>query len=206
MSLHKAVRIRVLAAMFGAMGASSLEEKHFADLEKLLSSGKDGARIILPSKTAAILKNGELVFMSESDLDEENKKTEFLKRVPTCACNFGGMFATVLYRKGEENEDIAEAIENFSENAFFTVRAEITESAARTLRVRNRENGDKYAFGGMTRTLKKLLSGASDTAKKRRPVFCDESGIFWFPGFRLRDDIYSSEEKIYILHYFEYEI
>ena len=206
MSLHKAVRIRVLAAMFGAMGASSLEEKHFADLEKLLSSGKDGARIILPGRTAAILKNGELVFMSESDLDEENKKTEFLKRVPTCACNFGGMFATVLYRKGEENEDIAEAIENFSENAFFTVRAEITESAARTLRVRNRENGDKYAFGGMTRTLKKLLSGESETAKKRRPVFCDESGIFWFPGFRLRDDIYSSEEKIYILHYFEYEI
>ena len=85
-------------------------------------------------------------------------------------------------------------------------KIEIPESTAEMLRVRNRESGDKYLFGGMTRTLKKLLTGETETAKKRRPVFCDKNGIFWFPGFRLRDDVYAAEEKTYVLHYFEYEI
>ena len=88
--------------------------------------------------------------------------------------------------------------------AVLAKKAELAESTVKTLRVRNRENGDKYVFGGMTRTLKKLLSGSTETAKKIRPVFCDENGIFWFPGFRLRDDVYNIEEKPYILHYFEY--
>ncbi len=206
LSLHKAVRTRVLAAMFARASEASLEEKHYADVEKLLAGGKDGARIALPGKTCAILKKGMLCFISEERLAEENKKTEFFKRVPPGACNFGGIFATVFYRKGTEDETLAEAIEKFSKEAVLVRRVELPESAAEMLRVRNRESGDKYVFGGMTRTLKKLLTGETETAKKSRPVFCDERGIFWFPGFRLRDDVYAAEEKAYILHYFEYEI
>ena len=116
------------------------------------------------------------------------------------------MFATVFYRKGTEDGLLAETIAEFSKNAVLSRKIELPESTARTLRVRNRENGDKYVFGGMTRTLKKLLTGETETAKKRRPVFCDEQGIFWFPNFRLRDDVYAAEEKTYILYYFEYEI
>ena len=96
-------------------------------------------------------------------------------------------------------------IAEFSENAVFKARVEIPESTAEVLRVRNRENRDTYVFGGMTRTIKKLLTGSTETAKKKRPVFCDRLGIFWFPAFRLRDDVYAAEEKTYILHYFEYE-
>ena len=114
------------------------------------------------------------------------------------------MFATVFYKKENEDEAVLEAVNSFSENAVFHARVEIPEGAARALRVRNRENGDKYVFGGMTRTLKKLLTGSTETAKKNRPVFCDDKGIFWFPFFRLRDDVYAAEEKTYILHYFEY--
>ncbi|MBQ9745974.1 MAG: hypothetical protein IJW21_04055, partial [Clostridia bacterium] len=204
-SLHRAVRTRVLAALYSREGSESLEEKHFSDIEKLLAGGKEGARLILPGKIAAVLKNGELFFVSEAKFAEENRKTKFYKRVPPGGCNFGGMFATVFYRKGSEDETLLEAIAAFSENAVLVRKAEIPESTARALRVRNRENGDKYVFGGMTRTLKKLLSGGKESAKKIRPVFCDENGIFWFPPFRLRDDVYAAEEKTYILHYFEYE-
>jgi len=205
LSLHKAVRTRVLAAMFARASKESLEEKHYADLEKLLSGGRQGARIMLPGKTAAIIKNRELCFMSEAKFDDENKKTEFYKRVPPGGCNFGGMFATVFYRKGTEDETLDEAIEEFSKKAVLVKKIELPESTAKTIRVRSRGNGDKYVFGGMTRTLKKLLTGETETAKKRRPVFCDGQGIFWFPGFRLRDDVYAAEGKTYILHYFEYE-
>jgi hypothetical protein len=192
--------------MFARACGESLEEKHYADIEDMLACGREGARIILPGKTSALIRNGELLFISEKNLAEENKKIEFYKRVPPGGCNFGGMFATFFYRKGTEDESVAEAIEEFSENAVLVRKTEIPESTAKMLRVRNRESGDKYAFGGMTRTLKKLLTGETETAKKRRPVFCDEKGIFWFPGFRLRDDVYTSEEKTYILYYFEYKI
>ncbi len=206
LSLHKAVRTRVIAAMFARASKESLEEKHYADVEKLLAGGRDGARIALPGKTSALLKNGALCFISEEKLDEENRITEFYKRVPPGGCNFGGMFATVFYRKGTEDETLEEAIAEFSENAVLIRKIELPKETAEMLRVRNRESGDKYLFGGMTRTLKKLLTGETETAKKRRPVFCDKNGIFWFPGFRLRDDVYAAEEKTYILHYFEYEI
>ena len=206
LSVHRAVRTRVLAALFARTSKESLEEKHYADIEKLISAGREGARIALPGKTYAVIKNGELCFVSEEKLAESNRKTEFYKRVPPGACNFGGMFATVFYRKGTECEAVGGVIDEFSKNAVLTKKIEIPESTAEMLRVRNRESGDKYVFGGMTRTLKKLLAGENETAKKRRPVFCDKYGIFWFPGFRLRDDVYDAEEKTYILYYFEYEI
>ena len=95
-------------------------------------------------------------------------------------------------------------IDEFSKNAILVRKIEFPESTAKMLRVRNRENGDKYVFGAMTRTLKKLLTGETETAKKRRPVFCDKDGIFWFPDFRVRDDVFAAEEKTYVLYYFEY--
>jgi len=205
LALHRAVRVRAIAAMFSRVSSESLEEKHYADIEKLLGGGKEGARIILPGKTAAVIKNRALCFISEERLARESAKTEFYKRVPPGACNFGGMFATVFYRKGED-DGVREAIEEFSKNAVLVRRVEIPESTAEVLRVRNRESRDQYFFGGMTRTLKKLLAGETATAKKRRPVFCDKNGIFWLPPFRLRDDVYAAEEKKYILYYFEYEI
>jgi tRNA(Ile)-lysidine synthase len=206
LSLHKAVRTRVIAAMFARASQESLEEKHYADVEKLLAGGKDGARITLPGKTSALLRNGKFCFISEKKLAEENRKIEFYKRVPPGGCDFGGMFGTVFYRKGTEDEILAEAIEEFSKNAVLVKKIELPKSTAEMLRVRNRESGDKYVFGYMTRTLKKLLTGETETAKKHRPVFCDKYGILWFPGFRLRDDVYAAEEKAYVLYYFEYEI
>ncbi len=200
-ALHIAVRTRVLAEMFEAVSDASLEEKHFCDLEKLLITGREGARIVLPGKTAAVNKNGEIFFISEAKFAEESRKTEFCARVPFGVCDFGGKFATVLYEKGAKTPDF----EEIAKNAVLTKKAELPEGAVNDLTVRNRQNGDKYVFGGMTRTLKKLLSGESETAKKVRPVFCDEKGVLWVPGFRLRDDVYRAQgAKKYILCYFEY--
>ena len=200
MALHRAVRTRALALLRAEAGGPSLEEKHFNDIEKLLASGREGARIMLPGKTAAAIKNGKLLFVTEAEFAEESRKTRFSERVPEGARSFGA-FATVLC---PANESAGET-EKFSENAVFASKVFLPESTASTLCVRNRENGDKYVFGGMTRTLKKLLAGGTETAKKIRPVFCDDKGIFWFPSFRLRDDVYAAEEKTYILHYFEYK-
>jgi hypothetical protein len=41
----------------------------------------------------------------------------------------------------------------------------------------------------MTRSVKKLLNEAKIPPEKRDrlPVFCDEAGILWIPGFPVRD-------------------
>lgn len=78
--------------------------------------------------------------------------------------------------------------------------ARIPLSSLSSLKVRPRKNGEGYRFGGMTRKLKKLLSGA-ETEKKNRPVICDESGILWHPDFPVRDG--KAEERSIEIHYFE---
>ena len=200
--LHKAVRTRVYAAMYARECEKNLEEKHFSDIDGLLSSDKKNARVILPGKIAATVMGGNLRFMNDEIFVEKNCRSEFTERVPYGICDFAGKFSTVLVRC--DDPYINEGIDILSKRAIFKASVLLPESVADTLQIRNRQNGDKYSYGGMTRTLKKLLSGASESAKTIRPVFCDDKGIFWFPAFRVRDDVYYAKEKTYILHYFEY--
>jgi tRNA(Ile)-lysidine synthetase-like protein len=64
--------------------------------------------------------------------------------------------------------------------------------------VRFRRPGDRYRFGGMTRSVKKLLNEAKIPPEKRAvlPVFCDDAGIFWLPGFPVRDGCAAGEKQM----------
>ncbi len=200
-TLHPAVRTRVFAYMYSEICEESLEEKHFSDIDALVSGGRNGARIILPGKTAAIVKNGALLFEKEEVYAKTLEKSTFSAEIPVGISKFEKGFAVLLAKRSEAEKEISFLMNG----AKFSSRVLLTQKQAEKVYIRNRENGDKYTFGGMTRTLKKLLSGAGESAKTLRPVFCDEVGIFWFPPFRLRDDVYASEdEKNYVLHYFEY--
>ena len=66
--------------------------------------------------------------------------------------------------------------------------------------IRNRLDGDSYKYGGATRRLKKLFNDRKISPKVRDkiPVFCDNCGIFWVPGFGLRDDAKPKDKKIYV--------
>lgn len=198
---HPALRSRVIARMYSIVCKEKLESRHFEEIDGFLESGKNGARIILPCKIAALLRGGDLVFMSEDDYATIPQKEKFCRQVPQNFADFGS-FATFLCPKGHED---AEFLQNLSQSANFIAKTAIPESVVKELFVRNRESGEKYVFGGITRTLKKLLSGESEKAKTIRPVFCDDSGILWFPPFRIRDDIYNKREQTaYTLYYFEY--
>lgn len=62
--------------------------------------------------------------------------------------------------------------------------------------VRSKTDGDSYRFGNMNRKLKKLFNDRKISLDNRKniPVFCDEKGILWVPGFGLRDDCNDGEE------------
>ncbi|MEA4831320.1 tRNA(Ile)-lysidine synthase [bioreactor metagenome] len=57
------------------------------------------------------------------------------------------------------------------------------------LTARSRAEGDCYIAGGMTRKVKKIISGSDFTRSERQktPVICDEQGIIWIPGGPLCD-------------------
>ena len=86
------------------------------------------------------------------------------------------------------------------QNASYVKTAHIPRFSLPTLMIRPRKEGERYRFGGMTRTLKKLLCGA-ESAKKSRPVICDENGILWHPDFPVRDE--STDEDTIEIHYIE---
>ncbi|MBR5313817.1 MAG: tRNA lysidine(34) synthetase TilS [Clostridia bacterium] len=60
-----------------------------------------------------------------------------------------------------------------------------------TISVRARKDGDTFSFSNMTKKVKKMFNEAKIPLDQRDilPVFCDEKGIFWIPGFPLRDDV-----------------
>lgn len=53
------------------------------------------------------------------------------------------------------------------------------------LYIRSRLPGDKYFYGGVNRTVKKLLcdSGLTVAERDALPLICDDDGILWIPGF-----------------------
>lgn len=56
--------------------------------------------------------------------------------------------------------------------------------------VRSKRDADRYFYGGMTHTLKKVFSGLKvpRALRTRIPVVCDARGVLWVPGLAVRDD------------------
>ena len=65
------------------------------------------------------------------------------------------------------------------------------------LYLRPKKDGDTVFYGGMTHKLKKLFSDRKIPVSKRRliPILCDDKGVVWIPGFGVRDDGVSKEER-----------
>ena len=203
-SLPDAIKNRVAEAMHKNVCGGSLEAKHFSDISALANKAKSGTRISLPGKAYAIIEKNSLVFKGESLYKAENTKKDFSKKLRIGTEKSETGFSVYIAKRGEENK---EELLSLSENAVFNAKTLLSENVMKDLTVRNRKDGEKYIFGGMTRTLKKLVSSESPKVKCNRPVFCDEKGIIWFPPFRIRDDVYAetkSSETVYALYYFEY--
>ena len=57
--------------------------------------------------------------------------------------------------------------------------------------MRVRRDGDVFRYGGLTRKVKKLFSDRKmpQTVRTKLPIFEDDSGIAWIPGFPCRDGL-----------------
>jgi tRNA(Ile)-lysidine synthase len=65
------------------------------------------------------------------------------------------------------------------------------------LYLRPKKDGDTVYYGGMTHKVKKLFSDKKIPLSERKilPLLCDERGVIWVPGFGVRDDNPTTEER-----------
>ncbi len=73
------------------------------------------------------------------------------------------------------------------------------------LHIRSRREGDRYRYGGMTHSLKKLFNSRKIPVEQRShiPLVCDEDGIVWIPGFPPTDRVKKDNKEdntIYIVY------
>lgn len=181
-SLHDAVLSRALAILYenATGGRGNLTAAHVRDLCHLVRGGRC-AEMSLPGSVKARVYNGEIAFLSdtpEAPQDFLFPLTEGEHRFPEygfgigCFVNEGENFP---FDKNIYKLAICMSL------PFDTIQGKAF--------VRFRRPGDRYRFGGMTRSVKKLLNEAKIPPEKRAvlPVFCDDNGIFWIPGFPVRD-------------------
>jgi tRNA(Ile)-lysidine synthetase-like protein len=76
-----------------------------------------------------------------------------------------------------------------------TLRSLRFDKIKNTLIIRNRIDGDSYRYGGIRHKVKKLFIDRKMSGREKAsiPIFCDEEGIFWIPGFALRDGIETAD-------------
>jgi len=70
------------------------------------------------------------------------------------------------------------------------------------VRIRPRRPGDTYRLFGMTKKIKKMLSGAHMTPEEKAafPLFLDGETVFWIPGFPLADSHREKSEHLLNLY------
>ena len=185
-SLHNAVFVRVITRMCARAGAFGVESVHLEKIKELLK--KDNFSVSLPGGYSFLCEYGKCRVVQNGDGVDFSKPLAFGENV------LDGLGATVFVT----DEPIAKTYINVYKNSIqVCVSFDIIENGAF---VRSRADGDSYRYGGATRKLKKLFNDKKipPSERDRIPVFCDKSGIFWVPGFGLRDDVKPKDKKLYV--------
>lgn len=173
-SLHPALKPRILLYL-ASQYEISLERVHISKILELLPSGN--FKTSLPGGYEFIAESGECY------IDEPKEAEEFSFQLTLGENKFEGFDDFVIVSNSK--------VEDSSSNVYkIAIQAAFNFDIINTvLSVRNKKDGDAYRYDGMTRKLKKLFNDKSIPPSRRFdvPVICDDEGILWVPGFKVRD-------------------
>ncbi len=189
-SLPPSLRHEVLQTLYGRAGGSSLSAVQSEAVSALILHEKTNKKVSLTGNITALLDGKMLRFLRE----KEEKSTVLTETFPLKMGKNTPLDGTFVYL-GAPSDDFFEVKKD---EILFTATARIPFASLPTLHLRPRKNGESYRFGGMTRSLKKLLSG-EDSRTKARPLLCDEDGILWHPNFKIADRA-DAEDGVDILY------
>ena len=189
--LHPAVRSRVLQRMWHLASGKkvcALEAVHIRDISTLL--GKGGTfRLSTPGGLTFYADGGYARFVSltdnqPADIDE----CEYVIEPGNGSIILNGYAVTVTL---VFPQDIKSVPAQYDENIYnLSINKSVSfDKIKGKLMLRTRRPGDVLRYGGMSRSVKKLMSSGHIPfdERARLPVFSDDEGIVWIPGFPVRD-------------------
>ncbi len=201
-SLDYALLSRVLVRMYkcacNGISDTDLEYNHIRKICFLLKGGKSFSYDI-PSGLS-FFADREKVYVAQKKQKEEAR--EFSQKLSLGENLIPGVDG-VVYLSEDKNDAYVSKLINIYKLSIQGVL--VFDRICGELYMRNRIDGDKYRYGGMTHKLKKLYIDAKMSAyeKAARPVICDDKGVLWVPGFGVRDaedDSKTTDKKIYALY------
>ncbi len=189
--LHTAVKSRVLIKLYDEYAASvdasaHLEKVHVDAILERMNVDTDHFSISVPSGISFVCDGTCLWF----EKCEKNKGTDTFKKTVFLEKN-----TPVEFLGGEIilTDDINKLSYENHENIYnlFIHKGIKFDKIKGKLKIRTRENGDVFRFGGMTRKVKRLFCDRKIPAHEREilPLVCDDDGIVWIPGFPVRDEV-----------------
>ena len=183
--LHDALLVRVLALIYKkAGGKRALSAAQLNGMARGVRSAENTFDLNLPDGLIFHIEDGAVSFIN-GPIDRP--VTEIEGNTPLKIGGEPFRSGDFLIRAGLDIPDTVESngiiynLSIYKTTQFDKIKGDFF--------VRGRKEGDSYRFGGMTRKVKKLFSESGMTLKKRAasPIVCDGDGIFWIPGFPLRD-------------------
>ena len=173
LSLHKAVRFRVLKIMSEISLSFELCEK--------ISS-------LLTKKDFRYSLGGGKVFVAERGVcrvDAENTEMPDFEYRVSMGLNEIEELSAIFLLSYEKPDNSFSNVYNYSIHA--NLSSVIIDG---DLYLRSRRDGDTIRYGKMTRKIKTLYSDAKIPRSKRQllPLLCDNNGVVWAPGFGVRED------------------
>ncbi len=189
-SLHFSPFSRVISQLFKQRTGGAPESVHITEIYELIGSKKQDFSVSLPKNMKFVSEGGYCDILP--DVDKE--KLRFFKKLTLGVNEIPEINAEIILSNEEiENNSVKIYKSAIQQIIYFDI-------INSELYVREKQDGDSYVFGKMTRKVKKLFNdkNISKSDRERLPIFCDGEGILFVPTFPVRDGR-KSDKKLYIL-------
>jgi tRNA(Ile)-lysidine synthase len=165
---------RLILRALRAIGlTTNIEKKHLRMIKEMALEAENGTKMNLPNGLT-VIKEYNFITFTNRNVKPSQKEYPFVKGKLDIS-NFG-LIETFVLKKFNVGD--------------YTHLIDLTK-IPKDAKWRFRRDGDVFEkFGGGTNSLSDYLIDKKIPAEERNriPVFYDESGIIWIPGFGVRDD------------------
>ncbi len=194
-ALHGCVAASVISILYRRRRGEDLSKIHIDLIKDFIRTAENGKRLNLPSDTDMICDNGRFRFIPRL------MPREYTYALSAGVNRFADLGVDIYVEKSENASSVNDLKNIYNLVKRFKISSAIIDSG---VFVRSRAASDSVYSGGMTHTLKKLLSDKKVPSSKRAdyPVICDAEGVLIVPPFLSRDGCRGDEK--YFVTYCEY--
>ena len=198
-TLESPILSRAIALKYKSLAEKAPEAVHINAVAELIQKGRNNSFYSLPEGITAVIRDGLFRLTREKENSAPRFEHELKMGVNSIPETGGLIFVS---RDINEAKKYSDTLQNINKKSILSKIS--SDKISGELKIRSRAEGDRYKYGGMTRSVKKLLSGSelSYSEKIALPFVCDDLGIIWIPGFGVNDAYRTHDgcNDLYILY------